>query len=75
MTNTSGRVTVNGVELIYEIHGDGPPLVMLHGGVNPSDFFGAPLAAMAQTHRVRHHMRGHGFSTDADVPLSRRDGR
>lgn len=71
MPNTSGRVAINGVELYYEIHGDGPPLVMLHGGVNPSDFFGAPLAAMAQTQKViAIHMRGHGFSTDADVPFS-----
>lgn len=71
MAQTSGRVAVNGVELYYEIHGDGPPLVMLHGGVNPSDFFGAPLAAMAQTHQViAIHMRGHGFSTDANTPWS-----
>src|SRR5690349_3131364 len=71
MTMKSDRVAVNGVELYYEIHGEGSPLVMLHGGVNPSDFFGAPLAAMAETHQViAIHMRGHGFSSDADVPWS-----
>lgn len=71
MADTSGRVTVNGVELYYEIHGEGSPLVMLHGGVNPSDMFGAPLAAMAQAHQViAIHLRGHGFSTDSDVPWS-----
>ncbi|MEZ4563386.1 MAG: alpha/beta hydrolase [Thermomicrobiales bacterium] len=71
MTHPSGRVAVNGVELYYEIHGEGSPLVMLHGGVNPSDMFGAPLAAMAQAHQViAVHLRGHGFSTDADVPWS-----
>src|SRR5215211_3414077 len=44
---------------------------MLHGGVNPSDFFGAPLTAMAQAHQViAIHLRGHGFSTDADAPWS-----
>jgi len=65
------RVAVNGVELYYEVHGEGSPLVMLHGGVNPSDFFGAPLAEMAKTHKVLAvHMRGHGFSTDADAPWS-----
>src|SRR3954453_7383258 len=67
MTPTSGRVAVNGVELHYEIHGQGSPLVMLHGGVNPSDMFGAPLAAMAQSHQViAIHLRGHGFSTDTE---------
>ena len=40
MAQTSGRAAVNGVALYYEIHGQGSPLVMLHGGVNPSDFFG-----------------------------------
>src|SRR6187401_2722102 len=69
MALTSGCVAVNGVELYYEIHGEGSPLVMLHGGVNPSDFFGAPLAAMAETHQViAIHLRGHGFSTDTDEP-------
>lgn len=71
MAQTSGRVAVNGVDLYYEIHGEGSPLVMLHGGVNPSAFFGAPLAAMAQTHQViAIHLRGHGFSSDADTPWS-----
>lgn len=71
MSHVSSRVAVNGIELYYEIHGEGTPLVMLHGGVNPSDMFGAPLAAMAQTHRViAVHLRGHGFSSDADTPWS-----
>ncbi|MDQ2654901.1 MAG: alpha/beta hydrolase, partial [Chloroflexota bacterium] len=64
MARTSDRVAVNGVELYYEMHGEGPPLVMLHGGVNPSAMFGAPLTAMAQAHQViAIHLRGHGFST------------
>ena len=69
--SSTGKVPVGGAELYYEIHGDGPPLVLLHGGVDPSQTFGAPLAAMAKTHKViAIHMRGHGFSTDSDVPWS-----
>jgi len=69
--SSTGKVPVGGAEIYYEIHGDGPPLVLLHGGVDPSQTFGAPLAAMAKTHRViAIHMRGHGFSTDADAPWS-----
>jgi pimeloyl-ACP methyl ester carboxylesterase len=69
--NVSGRVNVNGVELYYEAHGEGSPLLMLHGGVNPSDMFGAPLEAMARTHQViALHLRGHGHSTDAVEPWS-----
>lgn len=69
IASSSGKVPVGGVQIYYEIHGDGPPLVLLHGGVLPSQTFGAPLAAMAKTHRViAIHLRGHGFSTDTDAP-------
>ncbi|MDB5538559.1 MAG: Alpha/beta hydrolase [Devosia sp.] len=69
--SSTGKVPVGGAEIYYEIHGDGPPLVLLHGGVDPSQTFGAPLAAMAKTHRViAIHMRGHGFSTDGKEPWS-----
>lgn len=68
---STGKVPVAGAEIYYEIHGDGPPLVLLHGGVDPSQTFGAPLAAMAKTHKViAIHMRGHGFSKDGDEPWS-----
>ncbi len=69
--SSAGKVPVGGAEIYYEIHGDGAPLVLLHGGVTPSETFGAPLAAMAKTHRViAIHMRGHGLSTDSDAPWS-----
>lgn len=68
-TPTSNRVAVNDVELYYEIHGTGSPLLMVHGGVNPSEMFGAPLAEMARSHQVfAVHLRGHGLSTDTDEP-------
>ncbi len=65
------RVAVNGVQLHYEVHGEGPPLLMLHGGVNPSEMFGAPLAEMAKSYQViAVHLRGHGLSTDSHEPWS-----
>lgn len=68
---TSGQVAVNGVALYYERHGEGSPVLMLHGGANPSEMFGAPLAAMAETHEtIAVHLRGHGLSSDADAPWS-----
>ncbi len=70
-TSSTGKVPVGGAEIYYEIHGDGPPLVLLHGGVDPSQTFGAPLAAMAKTHKViAIHLRGHGFSSDSEEPWS-----
>lgn len=66
-----GYATVNGVELYYEIHGDGPPLIMLHGGVTPSEMFGAPLTELAKTHKVvAPHYQGHGLSKDSSRPWS-----
>ena len=79
MTNNKGSYApVNGLEMYYEVHGDGPPLVMLHGGVTPSEMFGAPLAEMVKTHRViAPHARvvaslGRGF--ESHRPHSYKDG-
>ena len=49
MAPTIATADVNGVTLHYEIHGEGAPLVMLHGGVNPSEMFGSTLTEMAKT--------------------------
>jgi pimeloyl-ACP methyl ester carboxylesterase len=66
-----GYARVNGVELYYEVHGDGPPLIMLHGGVTPSEMYGAPLAEMAKAHKViAVHFQGHGLSKDSSRPWS-----
>ncbi|WP_439602766.1 alpha/beta fold hydrolase [Devosia sp.] len=71
MTPTIATASVNGVELSYEIRGAGAPLVMLHGGVNPSEMFGQTLADMARTHQViAIQLRGHGLSSDTDAGWS-----
>lgn len=68
---SKGYADVNGVELYYEVHGDGPPLIMLHGGVDPSELLGAPLMEMARAHKVvALHYQGHGLSKDGDRPWS-----
>jgi pimeloyl-ACP methyl ester carboxylesterase len=69
--DSKGHANVNGVDLYYEVHGDGPPLVMLHGGVSPAEMFGAPLTEMAKTHRViAPHAQGHGLTKDTTRPWS-----
>ena len=66
----TGYAPINGMQLYYEIHGEGAPLVMLHGGIVPGEMFGAPLAEMAKTHKiVAVHLQGHGFTKDIDRPL------
>jgi pimeloyl-ACP methyl ester carboxylesterase len=61
---------VNGVSLWYEEHGDGEPLVLLHGGFWSIELFGSLLDTLAQQRRVvAVELQGHGHTPDADRPL------
>lgn len=61
---------VNGLDLYYEIHGSGPPLILLHGGVSP-DAFGPNLPALAAGRQViAAHLQGHGHTRDSERPFS-----
>jgi pimeloyl-ACP methyl ester carboxylesterase len=61
---------VNGLQLYYETHGSGRPLVMLHGGLMTIDLnFGpllGPLAASRQVIAVELQGHGHRLPTLAD---------
>ena len=35
----SGYAPVNGLKMYYEIHGNGAPLVLIHGGLGSTDLF------------------------------------
>jgi pimeloyl-ACP methyl ester carboxylesterase len=63
---------VNGLQLYYEIHGRGKPLVLLHGGVQTIDLsFGPllePLAAGRQVIAVE--LQGHGHTADTGRPMT-----
>jgi len=60
----TGRATVNGVSLYYATIGHGPPVVLLHGGLANSDYWGKQVAALAPHHLViLVDSRGHGRST------------
>jgi pimeloyl-ACP methyl ester carboxylesterase len=61
---TTGFASVNGVRLFYATIGEGPPVVLLHGGLANSDYWGLQVAALAPRHRViLVDSRGHGRST------------
>ncbi|KOT89913.1 hypothetical protein ADK86_27535 [Streptomyces sp. NRRL F-5755] len=48
--SSAGYAQVNGLNLYYEIHGTGQPLVLLHGGLLTIDLtFGGILPALAAT--------------------------
>jgi pimeloyl-ACP methyl ester carboxylesterase len=63
---------VNGLELYYEIHGSGRPLVLLHGGGSTIESnFGRILPVLARTRRViAVELQAHGHTRDIDRPLS-----
>ena len=61
---------VNGLHLYYQEQGDGPPLVLLHGGLMTIELnFGVALPALAEHHRViAVELQGHGRTADVDRP-------
>ena len=61
---------VNGINLYYETHGTGRPMVLLHGGLGSGEMFGPVLPALAANHQVVVvDLQGHGRTADIDRPL------
>src|SRR5215203_6731785 len=62
---------VNGLNIYYEIHGSGQPLVLLHGAYMTIDAMGEVVPALAETRQViTVELQGHGHTADIDRPLS-----
>jgi pimeloyl-ACP methyl ester carboxylesterase len=60
----TGHAKVNGISLYYAVIGHGPPVVLLHGGLANSDYWGLQVKALAPRHMViLMDSRGHGRST------------
>ncbi|WP_037062964.1 alpha/beta fold hydrolase [Pseudonocardia acaciae] len=67
----SGYAPVNGLNMYYEIHGAGEPLVLLHGALMTLDEFGPLLTALARDRQViAVELQAHGRTADVDRPLS-----
>ncbi len=67
----TGYAPVNGLEMYYEIHGTGDPLVVLHGGFGTiATEFGRLLPLLAETRQViAVELQAHGHTADVDRPL------
>src|ERR687884_674507 len=63
---------VNGLHLYHEVHGDGSPLVLLHGGMLTIDLnFATLIPTLARRHRVVGvELQGHGRTADIDRPMT-----
>lgn len=61
----------NGLEMYYEVHGYGRPLVLLHGAFGSTGMFAEVLPALAEGRRViLADLQAHGRTADVDRPLS-----
>lgn len=61
---------VNGINLYFETHGAGRPLILLHGGLGSGQMFGPVLPALSERHQViAVDLQGHGRTADIDRPI------
>lgn len=66
----SGYAPVNGLQMYYEVHGDGEPLILLHGAYATTSMWGPILELLAQQHQVISvDLQGHGRTADIDRPI------
>ena len=72
METKGNYVNVNGLNMYYEIHGTGQPLVLLHGAFSAiGTSFGQVLPGLAKGRQViGFEMQAHGHTADIDRPLS-----
>src|SRR5438445_12537319 len=67
---TGQYAEVNGINLYFETHGAGRPLILLHGGLGSGEMFGPVLPLMAERHQVvAPDLQGHGRTADIDRPI------
>src|SRR5690349_16291656 len=65
----SGYAPVNGIKIWYATFGRGDPVILLHGGLANSNYWGNQVRELQQHYRVIvMDSRGHGRSTRNDQP-------
>ncbi|MDG3006413.1 alpha/beta fold hydrolase [Paludisphaera mucosa] len=68
---TTGYAPVNGLKMYYEVHGDGDPVVLLHGAFMAIPSEAEWIAELAKTRKVvAVEMQGHGRTADISRPMS-----
>ena len=63
-------VDVNGLPTWHEVHGDGPPVVLLHGAFAGASSWAAQAPALARAGYRVHvpERRGHAHTRDVEAP-------
>jgi pimeloyl-ACP methyl ester carboxylesterase len=66
----TGYAPVNGLNLYYEIHGTGKPLVLLNGGAGAIEIFSSIMLDLSRNHGViAMDLQAHGRTADIARPL------
>lgn len=67
----SGYAPINGIKVWYATFGEGSPVILLHGGLANSNYWGDLVPVLEKHYRVIvMDSRGHGRSTLNDQPIS-----
>jgi len=67
---TGNYAEVNGLKLYYEIHGQGEPLILLHGGLGLIEMMSEVWTTLATDRQVIGvDLQGHGRTGDVDRPI------
>ena len=70
----SGYLPANGVNYYYEIHDQGEPLLLLHGGLGSIEMFEPDLPALARERQViAVDLQGHGRTALGERPINLKD--
>jgi pimeloyl-ACP methyl ester carboxylesterase len=66
----SGLIPINGVRIWYAEFGQGPTVILLHGGLANSNYWGLQVRALSPTyHLIVMDSRGHGRSSRNATPI------
>jgi pimeloyl-ACP methyl ester carboxylesterase len=64
-------VEVNGMDMYYEVSGEGDPMIVLHGAYMNIPAMGDIVGRLAETHTVYAlELQGHGRTNDIDRPVT-----
>lgn len=65
------RVEVNGMQMYFEVSGEGAPIIVLHGAYMNIPSMGAIIPKLAERRKVYAlELQGHGRTTDIDRPIT-----
>jgi pimeloyl-ACP methyl ester carboxylesterase len=69
---TGETVNINGIDIYYEVYGEGKPVLLLHGGLANGDHWVNVIPALTEAgyQAIVMDSRGHGRSSFDETPIS-----